>query len=79
MACLHGWPPNAGTGNPTRRIPANPHTGVCEQDLPGDHHRSSSEQDGRDDMAEQTCRVVVSMVATIAVSAACVVDAGLNI
>src|SRR6478609_4790822 len=31
--CLHGWPPNAGTENPTWHIPVNPHSGPGEQDV----------------------------------------------
>ena len=52
--CLHGWPPNAGTGNPTLRIPVIPHSRAGEQDLPGDQHRGCSEDRGGDDMADQS-------------------------
>ncbi|MDT5329308.1 MAG: hypothetical protein QOF31_605 [Mycobacterium sp.] len=75
MACLHGWPPNAGTGNPTRLIPVNPHIGTREQDLPGDHHRSGNQQGGADDVAEKA-RVGGVHGFTISVFAVCVFDAG---
>jgi hypothetical protein len=51
--CLHGWPPNVGTENPTWRIPVNPHIGSGEQDIPGNRHCRHGKNDRHDDVADQ--------------------------